>query len=257
MRNVIVTGGSRGLGLGIARELAATGHRVLAVARTRGEGLEGAIDDAAREGRGEIHFISADLGQVGAIPALVHDLRGRFGAPYGLVNNAGIGTQGLLATMHNSEIEALIRLNTLAPIVLAKYAVRIMMAEGRGRVINMASIIADTGFNGLAVYGATKASLVGFTKSLAREVGRVGVTVNAVAPGFIATELTGSMDEGQRERIAGRSALEAPGRRRGRRQGGRLPRQRRSPQHYRHGADGGCGEHGVMAVAGRHRNTSG
>ena len=126
---------------------------------------------ARRDGRGEIHFAAADLGDIDAIPELVRRLRKAFGAPYGLVNNAGIGTEGLLATMPNGEIERLIRLNTLAPIVLSKYVVRAMMAEGQGRVVNMASIIASTGYNGLSVYGATKASLVGFTKSLAREVG--------------------------------------------------------------------------------------
>ena len=207
MRNVIVTGGSRGLGLGIARDLAAAGHRVFAIARKPSEALLEAREAAARDGKGEIHMVAFDLGEVDAIPSLVHDLRGRHGPLYGLVNNAGVGTEGMLATMHNSQIEALIRLNTLSPIVLTKYAVRGMMAEGRGRVINMASIIASTGYNGLSVYGATKASLIGFTKSLAREVGRAGVTVNAVAPGFIATEMTSGLGQGQRDQIAKRSAL--------------------------------------------------
>ena len=117
-------------------------------------------------------------------------MRDEFGAIYGLVNNAGIGTEGLLATMHNSEIEALLRLNVLAPVILTKYVVRHMMADGAGRIINMSSIIASTGYNGLSVYGATKAAATGFTKSLAREVGKLGITVNAIAPGFIDTELT-------------------------------------------------------------------
>ena len=207
MRNVIVTGGSRGLGLGIARDLAGSGHRVLALARRPSDGLTEAAASAAREGRGEIHFVAADLGEIDAIPALVQALRQRHGPVYGLVNNAGIGTEGMLAMMHISQIEALVRLNTVAPIVLSKYVVRGMMAEGCGRVVNMSSIIASTGYNGLSVYGATKASLVGFTKSLAREVGRVGITVNAVAPGFVETELTGTMDEAQRGQIAKRSAL--------------------------------------------------
>lgn len=207
MRNVIVTGGSRGLGLGIARDLAATGHRVFAVARKPSETLLEAREAAARDGKGEIHMVAFDLGEVDAIPGLVQNLRGRHGPLYGLVNNAGIGTEGMLATMHNSQIEALIRLNTLSPIVLTKYAVRGMMAEGRGRVVNMASIIGSTGYNGLSVYGATKASLIGFTKSLAREVGRAGVTVNAVAPGFIDTEMTSGLGQGQREQITKRSAL--------------------------------------------------
>jgi 3-oxoacyl-[acyl-carrier protein] reductase len=109
--------------------------------------------------------------------------------------------------MHNSEIEALLRLNVLSPIILTKYVARHMMADGVGRIINMSSIIASTGYNGLSVYGATKAAATGFTKSLAREVGKLGITVNAIAPGFVATELTESLSEAQRKRIAGRSAL--------------------------------------------------
>jgi 3-oxoacyl-[acyl-carrier protein] reductase len=83
-----------------------------------------------------------------------------------------------------------------------------MMTAGEGRIVNISSIIGSTGYSGLSVYGATKASLIGFTKSLAREVGRLGVTVNAVAPGFMDTELTRSLDEGQRGQIARRSALQ-------------------------------------------------
>ena len=206
MRNVVVTGASRGLGLGIAIELAANGFRVIAVSRRTGDVLEAAIE-AARAGEGEILFAPLDLGDTDAIPGFVQELRRRHGALYGLVNNAGIGTEGLLAMMHLSQIETLVRLNTISPIVLTKYVVRGMMAEGCGRVVNMASIIASTGYSGLSVYGATKASLVGFTKSLAREVGRTGITVNAVAPGFIATEMTSGLDERQREQIAKRSAL--------------------------------------------------
>jgi 3-oxoacyl-[acyl-carrier protein] reductase len=82
-----------------------------------------------------------------------------------------------------------------------------MMADGAGRVINMSSIIATTGYNGLSVYGATKAAASGFTRSLAREVGKLGITVNAIAPGFVDTELTQGLSEAQRKRIAGRSAL--------------------------------------------------
>jgi 3-oxoacyl-[acyl-carrier protein] reductase len=91
--------------------------------------------------------------------------------------------------------------------MLTKHIARQMMASGQGRIINMSSIIAATGYNGLSVYGATKAAANGFTKSLAREVGKVGITVNAIAPGFIETELTQNLSEEDRARIAGRSAL--------------------------------------------------
>ncbi len=151
--------------------------------------------------------VAFDLADIAAIPEFVRSLRRRFGPIYGLVNNAGLGTEGLLANMPDSEIEALIRLNTLSPIILSKYVVRGMMSQARGRVVNISSIVAATGFNGLAAYAATKASLVGFTRSLAREVGRVGVTVNAIAPGFIDTEMTSGLSEKDRERIAARSAL--------------------------------------------------
>ena len=204
MLNVLITGGSRGIGLAIARRLAASGYHVTAVARRE----SGDLRQAVREVGGDrLHFKPFDLSDVDAIPAFVKALRDEFGRIYGLVNNAGLGTEGLLATMHNSEIEALIRLNVLSPVVLTKYVVRQMMADGQGRIINISSIIASTGYNGLSVYGATKAAATGFTRSLAREVGRLGITVNAVAPGFIDTELTQGLSDEGRQRIAGRSAL--------------------------------------------------
>jgi 3-oxoacyl-[acyl-carrier protein] reductase len=207
MHNILVTGGSRGIGLAIAQRLAGSGYHVITVARRESDELREAIGAAEKEGRGRIHFRAFDLSEVDAIPAFVKSLRDEFGAIYGLVNNAGLGTEGLLATMHNSEIEALMRLNVLSPIILTKYVVRHMMAAGAGRIINMSSIIASTGYNGLSVYGATKAAATGFTRSLAREVGKLGITVNAIAPGFIDTELTHSLGAEQRQRIAGRSAL--------------------------------------------------
>ncbi|MDR3506756.1 MAG: SDR family NAD(P)-dependent oxidoreductase [Caulobacteraceae bacterium] len=207
MRSVIVTGGSRGVGLAIARTLAAGGYRAIAVARSENAALIAASDEAAAVGAGEIVFRAFDLSQVEAIGEFVRGLRAEFGAPWGLVNNAGLGTDGLLANMHLSQIEALIRLNTLSPIVMTKYVARAMMAAGEGRVVNISSIIGSTGYSGLSVYGATKASLLGFTKSLAREVGRLGVTVNAVAPGFMVTEMTEGLGEDGRDQVIRRSAL--------------------------------------------------
>jgi 3-oxoacyl-[acyl-carrier protein] reductase len=207
MHNVLVTGGSRGIGLAISRKLAGAGYNVIAVARRESDELKAATAEIIKQGRGGLHFRAFDLAEVDTIPAFVKELRDEFGAIYGLVNNAGIGTEGLLATMHNTEIEALLRLNVLSPVILTKYVVRHMMADGAGRIINMSSVIATTGYNGLSVYGATKAAATGFTKSLAREVGKLGITVNAIAPGFIDTELTQSLSDDQRKRIASRSAL--------------------------------------------------
>jgi 3-oxoacyl-[acyl-carrier protein] reductase len=207
MHNILVTGGSRGIGLAVSRRLAAAGYNVIAVARSESRELKDAIHQATADAIGGLSFRACDLSEIDTIPGFLKKLREEFGPVYGLVNNAGIGTEGLLATMHNSQIEALVRLNVLSPIVLTKYVVRQMMADGAGRIINMSSIIGATGYNGLSVYGATKAAATGFTRSLAREVGRLGITVNAIAPGFIETELTQSLSEDQRGKIAGRSAL--------------------------------------------------
>jgi 3-oxoacyl-[acyl-carrier protein] reductase len=207
LRNIIVTGGSRGLGLGIARQLAAAGYRVIAVARKSNKQLTAVIEEATRTGTGELHFVAFDLSDIKAIPGLIQTIRKEFGPIYGLTNNAAVGTEGALAIMHNSQIEELVRVNTVSPIVLTKYAVRSMLSEGGGRIVNVASIIGFTGYSGLSVYGATKASMLGFTRSLAREVGRHGVNVNAVAPGFVETDMTQGMDDQQRGQVARRSAL--------------------------------------------------
>ena len=207
-RNVLVTGGSRGLGLAIARKLADAGYRVIAVARQKNkETAEAIAQIGSGEGPGALHFAPFDLGKIDEIPALLRGLRKEFGPLFGLVNNAALGTDGALALMHNAKIEQLVRVNTLSPIVLTKYVVRGMMADGAGRIVNIASIIGFTGYSGLSAYAATKASMLGFTRSLAREVGRMGITVNAVAPGFLATEMTDALADEQRQRIARRSAL--------------------------------------------------
>ncbi len=171
MRNVIVTGGSRGLGLAMVRTLAAAGYSVVAVARSESVELRTLAAEMVESKTGAVHFRAYDLGDIEGIAKFTRDLRKELGPIYGLVNNAGIGTEGLLATMPNGDIERLIRINTTAPIVLTKYVVRQMMADGAGRIVNVSSIIASTGYSALSVYAATKASLVGFTRSLAREVG--------------------------------------------------------------------------------------
>ena len=206
-RNVLVTGGSRGLGLGIARKLAASGFCVVAVARRSTDELDAAI----RECGDALKFWPFDLDELVGIGDLVSGIRKEFGPLYGLVNNAAIGTSGVLASMRVTDIESAVRLNTVSPLVLTKYVVRGMMADGAksagGRIVNLSSIVSTTGFSGLAVYGATKAAMVGFTKSLAREVGPLGITVNAVAPGFIDTAMTEGLDGAQRDQVVRRSPL--------------------------------------------------
>ena len=207
MRNVIVTGGSRGLGLAMSRALAGAGYRVIAVARSVSPDLTAAAGQAAQDARGAIEFKACDLSRLDLIAPLVRALRADFGPLYGLVNNAGLGTSGILSNMRDQEIQRLIQLNTASPIVLSKYVLRSMMSQREGRIINIASIVASTGYSGLSVYSATKASLIGFTHSLAREVGQLGITVNALAPGFVDTEMTHALTDAQRQKIARRSAL--------------------------------------------------
>jgi 3-oxoacyl-[acyl-carrier protein] reductase len=137
----------------------------------------------------------------------VKTVRKEYGPIYGLVNNAGTSAEGTLALMPTSQMERLVRLNTLSPMVMTKHVVRAMMADGGGRIVNIASIVASTGYSGLSVYSATKASLIGFTRSLAREVGKMNVTVNAVSPGFVDTDMTQGLTDEHREQIVRRSAL--------------------------------------------------
>jgi 3-oxoacyl-[acyl-carrier protein] reductase len=207
MQNVIVSGGSRGLGLAMVRALAAAGYRVIALARSNSDELTAASRAAADGGGGAIEFRACDLSDLAQIAPMVRGVRAAFGPLYGLVNNAGLGTSGLLGNMRDRDIERLIQLNTVSPIMLSKYAVRSMMTQRSGRIVNIASVVAFTGYSGLSVYSATKASLIGFTRSLAREVGQLGITVNALAPGFIATEMTNELSDAQRHQIERRSAL--------------------------------------------------
>jgi 3-oxoacyl-[acyl-carrier protein] reductase len=198
---VVVTGTSGGLGAAIARRAIADGYRVVGIAR---RDVAAEAMDATAEQYGHMCF---DLSDIEGIGDLVAELVRRNGRPYALVNNAAIGADGILPTMHNSEIEHAVRVNVTSPIVLTKYVSRHMLSARRGRVVNISSIVARTGYRGLAAYGATKAALEGFTRSLARDLGPRQVTVNAVAPGFLATEMTATLGDQNLERIKGRSAL--------------------------------------------------
>jgi 3-oxoacyl-[acyl-carrier protein] reductase len=109
--------------------------------------------------------------------------------------------------MQDGEIERILRFNLLSPMVLTRHVVRGMMADGGGRIVNVSSIVAFSGFKGLAVYAATKAGTIGFTRALARELGGLGITVNAVAPGFVDTDLTRGMGDNERSQVTRRSAL--------------------------------------------------
>jgi 3-oxoacyl-[acyl-carrier protein] reductase len=205
MPNVIVTGGSRGLGLGIVDKLVANGYDVIAIARRQSDNLV-ERQKIAPGPQGSLAFRRFDLGNIVEIPDFVRDLRKEFGPFYGLINNAALGTSGVLAVMSVARIEELVRVNLLSPLVLTRCVVRSMLTEAGGRIVNIASILGINGYPGVAVYSATKAALIGFTRSLAREVGPSGINVNAVAPGFLDTSMTHDFPE-LREKVVRRAAL--------------------------------------------------
>ena len=206
MRNVVVTGGSRGIGLVIARRLAVSGYRVVTVARRESEALVNAIAEGAKRGEA-LHFHACNLDDLGILHTLVNDIRGTYGPVYGVVNNAASGSAAMLSNMSEAEMARLVHLNILSPMILTKYLSRSMMTRREGRIVNISSIVGLTGYRGLSVYSATKAALLGFTRSLARELGPLGITVNAIAPGFVDTDMTQDMGDEEREKIAHRSAL--------------------------------------------------
>ncbi len=199
MRNVVVTGGTRGIGLAITRALMQADYHVIVIARKTVPEI--ACADPAR-----LSFVACDLMEVDYASFTVA-LRGRFNPIYGLVNNAGVGPSGILSTMPDCQVADVMQMNVMAPITLTKYLIRSMLVAREGRVVNISSIVASTGYSGLSAYSASKAAIEGFTRSLAREVGIVGITVNAVAPGFVDTEMTHGLTDKQRQQIARRSAL--------------------------------------------------
>jgi 3-oxoacyl-[acyl-carrier protein] reductase len=204
LKTVVVTGATRGLGLGIARRLSSEGYRVVATGRAISDELEELIG-ANTASAGRIEFERLDLAERAELhPFLGRVQRGGDGI-YALVNNAAMARQGVLATMHETEIEELLAVNVTNTIILTKYAIRPMLLAGVGRIVNISSIVSSTGFNGLSVYAASKAALIGFTRSLARELGKAGITVNAVAPGYMRTRMSAGLNESQLESIVRRT----------------------------------------------------
>lgn len=200
---VVVTGASKGLGLAICQRLLNDNYKVVGIARSKTDELI----DLEDEYKDKFFYIQYDFNNTKDIHEIVKFITKVHGNIYGLINNAAVGYDGVLGTMHESQISELIRVNIEAPILLTKYVSRSMLMKLRGRIINIGSIIASTGFNGLSVYGATKASLSGFTKSLARELGKAKITVNTVAPGYMETAMTAGLQGDKLESIKRRSPL--------------------------------------------------
>jgi len=206
MKTVVVTGVSRGLGLAISRRLLAEGFKVIGLSRSLSAEYQTLIDGTPKQAS----FRAFDVTNLAQVGDLTREIKCDHGTIFGLVNNAGIGLDGILATMHESKIESVIRTNLLAPILLTKYISRTMLDQGEGRIINISSIIASTGFYGLSVYAASKAGLEGFTRSLSRELGKMKITVNCVAPGYMDTEMTGALTGEKLAAIRRRAPLGLP-----------------------------------------------
>jgi 3-oxoacyl-[acyl-carrier protein] reductase len=193
----LVTGASRGIGAAIAQRLSLEGARVIGTATTAegaariGEQLE------AQGGRGTV----LDVSNQESIDAVIADIEAREGAVGILCNNAGITRDTLLLRMKQEDWDAVLQTNLASVFRLSKVVLRGMMKAREGRIINITSVVALTGNPGQVNYAAAKAGIIGFTKSLAREVGSRGITVNCVAPGFIDTDMTRSLNEAQRETL--------------------------------------------------------
>lgn len=200
--HVIVTGASRGIGLAIASDLLDAGHAVTAAARNPSEGIEA----LARAHGDALAFVSADVASEADRQRLVDEAETR--APvYGLVNNAAVPGDGLLVRQHSADVERTLAVNLVAPIELSRLVSRHMFRRREGRIVSISSIAAGRAYPGLSVYAAAKAGLEGFTRTLARELGPRGITVNAVAPGFVDTDMSAGLSAEQRERIARRAPL--------------------------------------------------
>jgi 3-oxoacyl-[acyl-carrier protein] reductase len=202
----LITGASRGLGLAIAKRLIKDKYKIICISRQ----ISAELKDLVNSNPDMVVFRPYDLSNLEGIPSLVNNITKKYGSLYGLINNAGVGLDGLLATQHASEISKVLKVNLEAPILMTKYVCRHMLIQMTGRIINVSSIIASTGFSGLSVYAASKAGLEGFTRSLSRELGRVNVTANCIAPGYMKTEMTKGLKGKKLESIERRAPLGLP-----------------------------------------------
>ncbi len=193
----LVTGASRGIGAAIAERLSSDGARVIGTATTA-EGAQRITETlAARGGRGAV----LDVGEPASIEAVLADVESKEGAIAILCNNAGITRDTLLLRMKAEDWDAVIQTNLASVFRLSKAVLKGMMKARKGRIINITSVVGVTGNAGQANYAAAKAGIIGFTKSLAKEVGSRGITANCVAPGFIDTDMTRALNEAQREAL--------------------------------------------------------
>jgi 3-oxoacyl-[acyl-carrier protein] reductase len=201
----LVTGASRGIGRAIAAELAARGALVLGTATSEAgaQSISQWLSDSGCKGRGLV----LDVASQESVDALLKDVEAREGTPTVLINNAGITRDNLLLRMKPDEWNDILNTNLGSVYRLSKGVLRGMMKARRGRIINIASVVGVMGNAGQTNYAAAKAGIIGFSKSLAREIGSRGITVNVVAPGFIATDMTAQLPAEQQQQLTQQIAL--------------------------------------------------
>ncbi|MEM7048811.1 MAG: 3-oxoacyl-[acyl-carrier-protein] reductase [Acidobacteriota bacterium] len=205
-KTALVTGASQGIGAAIARRLSAEGASVVLAARNQ-EKLEALAAEIAAAG-GSAEVFPIDLADTGALEGRIAELGAAVDI---LVNNAGITADNLLARMSLEDWESVLRTNLTGTFVLTKALVRGMMRKRWGRILSISSVVGLMGNPGQANYAASKAALVGFTKSLAKELGSRNITVNVVAPGYITTAMTDRLPEATRQELTGAIPLKRIG----------------------------------------------
>ena len=212
-RSAVVTGSSRGIGRAVAEELARAGFDVCVnCSSERGlSGVQQLADQLAAEHGVRAIAVAANVADAAEAEALVAAAHEAFGRVDVLVNNAGITRDGLIARMKEEDFDAVIDVNLKGTFNCCKAAAQRMMKQRYGRIVNLSSVVGVAGNAGQANYAASKAGVIGLTKSLARELAARNVTANAVAPGFIATDMTDALSEKQREAILGRIAAKRLG----------------------------------------------
>ena len=205
-RTALVTGGSRGIGRAVCLEMAALGYRVAVNYARRSDAAE-EVTELIREGGGDAVPVAADVSDGDAVKHMFGQVQESLGPVTVLVNNAGITRDTLLARMRPAQFDEVIAVNLRSAYLCTSAALRGMLRARWGRIVCISSVAGVSGNAGQANYAASKAGLIGFAKSVAREVGSRGITANVVAPGFIATDMTAPLGEATAEAMAAGTAL--------------------------------------------------
>jgi len=205
-KTVVITGASRGLGEEITKAFLCSGNYNTAIcSRSSSEFVEGLLQDPTFRER--VFYQPVDLANRESVYNFIHDVKERFGTLHILINNAGLALDGVLALQTDEDVDRLIDVNLKGTVAMTKSCVREMLINRWGRIVTITSVVGHRGYRGLSLYSMTKAGLDGFTRSLAREVGDRGITVNSVAPGFLDTEMTHGLDPHQRNQIVRRTPV--------------------------------------------------